>query len=141
MLANPYSRSWEVWGSESNPVGLLYITNVIPGGDALAHYFFFDGDLRGKTALIEEMIGWVFADHPEDNWIALRRLTIEVPTYAFALARHASRYLSFGGAYTYAQKGVHISVEGVRRNALLWRGAPRDILILGRLAPTAPGGL
>lgn len=134
MLLDPYSRTWEVWGEDALPIGILYLTNVIPGGDALAHYLFFDADLRGKSDLIESIIQWCFEDHPTEGWVALRRMTVEVPSYAFALARHASRYLGFSGPFKYTRKGISLPVEGVKSNALVWRGAPHDILILGRLA-------
>lgn len=134
-LLDPYARVWEVWrfGADADIVGILYLTRVVPGCDAYAHYVFFDGDLRGKSHLIEEMIQWAFTDHADEGWIALKRLTVEVPDYAFALARHATKVLGFGGAFTHRVGRHSIPVEGVRRAALRWRDQDRDILILGRL--------
>lgn len=141
-LSSPTARVWEVWkhGEESEVVGILYLTKIIPGCDALAHYAFFDLDLQGKTKLIQEMIDWCFTEH--EDWYALRRLTIEVPNFAFALARHATLKLGFGGSYHYehkrqrangARQTVKVPVEGVRRSAIRWKGADADLLVLGRL--------
>lgn len=133
MLSKPDSRAWEVWTASTDPelVGLLLLTRVAPGVDAEAHYAFFDGKLHGKDELIEEMIQWVFADHP--GWVGLRRLTVAIPDYAYALARHAVKKLGFGGDFVRRVNGKSIPVEGVRRGAMRWRGTDRDILLMGRL--------
>lgn len=125
-LFDPYSRVWEVWRSDGELAGVLSLSRIVPGGDALAHYVFFDGRLRDKTEVLESAIQWAFTDHP--GWTALRRISVEVPDFAFALARHASRYLGFGGSFQHS--GLH--VEGVRPRSILWRGRERDILLLGR---------
>lgn len=135
-LSHPSARVWEVWkkGPDADVIGILYLTDVIPGGDAKAHYVFWDTGLKDKTELIENMIQWCFEDH--ENWNALRRLTVEVPDYAFALARHAANKLGFNGDFKYFIPGrgrQHIPVEGIKRNVLPWRGEMHDMLILGRL--------
>jgi hypothetical protein len=130
---------WEVWstGESVDLVGILYITDVVVGCDAKAHYAFFDNDLWGKTDLIQSIIDWLFEDHPE--WVALSRLTIEIPDFAFALAAHASKKLGFGGDNEYTarkkngKKSRTIPVEGVKRKSLLWRDMHRDVLVLGLL--------
>lgn len=137
-LTHPASRVWEVWQQSVESfdlVGVLYLTDVIPGQDAVAHYVFFDGRLHDKTALVESMIQWVFEDH--EDWQALKRLTIEIPDFAFALARHAHKHLGFGGDFPFTHKHVSISVEGVRRKALRWRDAERNLLVLGRINGSA----
>lgn len=133
MLSKPDSRSWEIWSTDDTPelVGIMVLTRVTPGVDAEAHYAFFDGRLHGKDAIIEEMIQWVFEDH--DDWHALKRLTIAIPDYAFALARHATKRLGFGGDFVWRARGKSIPVEGVRRGAMRWRGVDRDVLLMGRL--------
>lgn len=138
MLANRDARAWEVWDlqdslEDTKLVGILYVSAVIPGVDAQAHYAFFDGRLQDKTPILEEMIQWVFEDHPDEGWRALERLTIEVPDYAFALAKHANRKLGFGGDFQYTHRGTTIDVEGVRQSTIRWRGQPRSTLLLGRL--------
>lgn len=134
-LNAPRTRGWEVWAHKDSGIelaGFMYLTNILPGQDANAHYVFFDGRLKDKTSLLEDMIQWTFTDHPEEGWTALRRLTVEIPAFAFALARHASRYLGFGGTFTYPHGSSRLQIEGLKRNAILWRGETHDVLILGR---------
>lgn len=135
-LADPRARVWEVWKQGENPdiVGIAYLTDIIPGGDAKAHYVFWDRDLMGKTQFLENMIQWCFTDHP--NWIALRRLSVEAPTFGYAFIRHAYRKLGFGGDFKYklpGKKPSTINVEGVRKGAIRWNNNDVDILMLGRL--------
>ena len=135
ILADPASWVWEVWREgDELPVGIMYLTYVIPGTSAVAHYAFFDGHLADKTEILESVIRWCFSDHPEIGWSALMRLTIEIPSFAHALARHAVRRLGFGGAFKYRA----LPVEGVRRSAIRWRGEPHDILVLGRVNDALP---
>lgn len=132
ILAKPDSRVWEIW-NDTDCVGVVYLTDIVPGVDALAHYVFFDGRLRDKEDTVKAMIDWVFEDHPEAGWRGLRRLTLEIPDFAKALALHATRGLGFGGDFTYTNGKSRVSVEGVKRKAILWRGELRDILILGKV--------
>lgn len=132
------SLNWEVWsknpetGALLDFVGILRLSDVSPGCDATAHYFFFDGKLRDKTTLLEDWAQWAFTERP--NWLPLKRVTIEIPSHAFALARHATKHLGFGGPFEYRHDNkTTIPVEGIRQNAVLWRGNWHDLLILGRL--------
>lgn len=130
MLAAPDTRTWEVW-REGELVGVLYLTKIVPGVDAKAHYVFFDRKLVDKTELLREMIEWVFSDH--SDWKALRRLTVEVPTFAYSVVRHAVRKLGFGGDFAWRANGRSLPIEGIRRGALKWRGADVSMLMLGRV--------
>lgn len=141
ILNDPKAYVWEVWKTDddgSEVIGIVYLTDIVVGGDATAHYVFFDDELHGKTKLLEQMIGWCFADHPDDNWVALKRLTVEVPEFAFALARHATRKLGFGGDFKYKSEkyGTVVNVEGVKKKAIPWRGDNADLLLLGRINGT-----
>jgi len=135
MLNRPDSYTWEVWRHEDGElvdvVGILYLTYVHVGQDAVAHFVFFDKRLHSKTQLILQMLDWVFEDH--EGWTALQRVTVEIPDFMFALVRYAQRYLGFSGPFTHKIAGKSASVEGVKKNAILWRGTPRDLLILGKL--------
>jgi len=124
--------TWEVWKTQEEPelVGIIRLSDIRPGSDATGHYIFFDNDLRGKTEVIRRVIKWAFQDHDE-GWQALRRITITVPDFAFALVRHATRKLGFGGEFSYRLKGKVVPVEGVKRKAIMWRGDARDVLQLG----------
>lgn len=138
-LSRPSSKIWEVWRSAAEPelVGVALLSEIQPGIDANAHYIFFDHDLRGKTGIITSLIDWAFEDH--DDWKALQHVTIEVPYPAFALAKHASRKLGFGGPFRYhlfrnydeEDPRGYINVEGVKPGGTRWNGAPADLLILG----------
>lgn len=136
-LIDPKSLAWEVWSKnpETNEildfVGILRLSNISPGCDATAHYFFFDGKLHDKTPLLRAWARWAFKDH--EHWLGLNRVTVEIPAHAFALARHAHRKLGFGGPFAYRHKGSKIFVEGVRRKAILKDSVWQDALVMGRL--------
>ena len=130
VLTEATSRSWEVWGTNGTnvpePVGFVTFTDVAPPLDAKAHYIFFDSKLSDKLPILEELMHLMFED--------VQRLTIEVPRPFAALARHASRKLGFGGPFKTSLKGdTTLHVEGVKRNAVKWRGQDVDLLVLGRL--------
>jgi hypothetical protein len=131
------SLNWEVWSKHPETdlpldfVGILRLSDISMGCDATAHYFFFDGKLRDKTTLLKTWAEWAFTDRP--NWTALKRVTIEIPSHAFALARHAVKHLGFGGPFKYRHNNTSIPVEGIRQNAVLWRGDWHDMLILGKV--------
>ena len=135
ILNKPNTMSWEVWRHEDGElvdvVGILYLTGISIGQDAVAHFVFFDKRLHSKTQLMLEMLDWVFTDH--EGWRALQRVTVEIPDFMFALVRYAQRYLGFSGPFTHKIAGKSAKVEGVKRNAVLWRGKPRDLLIMGKL--------
>jgi hypothetical protein len=134
-ISKPDAIAWEVWKTDAEEnyidlVGILRLERVTVGCDATAHYFFFDGKLRDKTKLLRAWNDWLFSDH--EGWTALNRITIEMPAFMFALARHAVRKLGFGGPYDYSRGKTTIPVEGVKQNAFLWRGDWHDILSLGK---------
>ena len=133
-LTAPDSYVWEVWqqqgGLPVDIVGIIYLTKIRRGQDAVAHYVFFDRDLLGKTPLLQQILDWVFEDH--DGWDALQRVTLEIPDFAYSLAFHAQKKLEFGGKYRHKIGNKSIQVEGVKEKALLWRGKMRDVLILGK---------
>lgn len=114
---------WEVWRTPENVdfCGILRLSEVEPGCNAKAHFMFFDRKLKDKIPLLQAWKSWV-----ADN-LGLRRVTIEVPSNAFALAKTAVRYLGFGGRFNY--RGL--PVEGVMEGAKVLDGQPLDILILG----------
>lgn len=114
---------WEVWRQEPSVdlVGILRLSELEPGCSAKAHYMFFDGSLKDKTPILLAWRAWVF------DKLNLNRVTIEVPTNAFVLAKHAVKYLGFGGPYEYEG----LPVEGVLRKAKILDGEPLDIMILG----------
>ena len=120
-VTTPDNLVWEAWREQGTKVvdfvGILRLSKVLPGCDATADYFFFDGKLRDKTDLLERWMQWAFVDHP--GWQRLQRLTIEAPVRAHALIRHAKRHLGF-------------QEEGLKRKGVIWRGDFHDLVILGR---------
>lgn len=137
FLADRASLIWEVWAftdEDADVVGLVYLTDIEAGVDAKAHYVFFDRKLADKTELLENVRDWAFTDRP--GWKALKRITIELPDYAWSVASHANKYLGFGGDFEYEHKGRTISVEGVKRAAFRWRGVDRAVWIMGCVNPS-----
>jgi len=135
-ILKPDTMTWEVWSKGDDGVyidfmGILRLERINLGCDAVAHYFFFDGKLTNKTELLQRWLDWGFSDSAD--WVGLHRVTIEVPTYAYALAKHAARHMGFGGPYTFKHKRSTLQVEGVRKDALLWRGEWHSLLTLGKI--------
>ena len=139
MLARSDARVWEVWAETASGldvVGILYLTRIVPGVDAVAHYAFFDGKVRSRTSIMEAAISWLFSPNPSWSVLPLQRVSLEIPDYAFALAHHATKHLGFGGPFRWKHtNGKSIPVEGVKPNYIRWRGSARNLLLLGRLAP------
>ena len=137
-LSKADTLNWEVWRKPQPDsdvaldfAGILRLERIAVGCDANAHYFFFDGKLRDKTELLKAWSDWAFSE--QEDWLPLHRVTIEVPTYAFALARHAAKELGFGGPYVYERKSTKLPVEGIRSEAIRWRGDWHDLLIMGKI--------
>lgn len=133
-LSAPDARVWEVW-DDSQVIGIIYLTDILHGYDATAHYVFFDGKLRDKNEIMESMIEWMFEDHIEANWLALRRISVAIPSVFFALAQHASKHLGFGGPFSFEARGKSLPIEGIKKSAILWRNNPCDLLLMGRVNP------
>ncbi len=124
--------TWEVWG-EDGVVGIVRLSDIKSGEDATGHYIFFDRNLSSKTEVLQAVIDWAFEAH--EGWVPLRRLTIQIPDFAFALARHATRKLGFGGPFEFELHGKKVPVEGVTVGGITWRGMRRDLLTLGLQNP------
>jgi len=144
-LGDSSSKAWEVWQVGGEVVGIVFFSDIILGGDAKGHYIFFDKQLSDKTSVLKEVMAWAFADHPSENWKALRRITIEIPDHAGALVHHAHKKLGFGGPFRHVlrtrmfkgeEQKTSVRVEGIKENAVLWRGELRDLLILGLQNPS-----
>jgi hypothetical protein len=124
LLTHPASYAWEVWdtvdGSIIDLSGILVLSKVDPGRDATAVYTFFDGKLRDKTEVLQWWINWAFTN------LALQRLSIEIPSYAFAALRHAKK-LGFGGPFRFQE----FPVEGIKRAALEYGDQQADLILMG----------
>ena len=124
LLTHPASYVWEVWQTEGGAAvdltGILVLSKVDPGRDATAVYTFFDGKLRDKTEVLQWWINWAFTS------LALQRLSIEIPSYAFAALRHAKK-LGFGGPFRFEE----FAVEGIKRAALEYGDKQADLILMG----------
>ena len=115
-LISPSALVYEVW-SDIDLVGIMYIHAVVPKHDALAEFTFWDGDLRGKSTIINRVLERAAFGEP----LQLHRVTTEVPEHMYRLGKFLERKLGF----------TH---EGTRKEAMRWRGRWQDVRIYGRLA-------
>ena len=121
LLTHPSSFAWEVFSTDPvDLAGILVLSRVDPGRDATAIFTFFDGKLRDKTEVLQSWFDWSFQN------FKLNRITLEVPAYAFAALRHASK-LGFEGPFEHEG----FAVEGIKRSALLRDNQPVDMVVLG----------
>lgn len=118
-LASPRAAVWEVWpldvSENGRPIGILYLTDIVPGTDALSHFNFFDGKLRGKASIMESVI-----EQHVFGKLDLHRITTTVPEHAHAMGKWLERHLGF-------------SREGTKREAMLWHDEWEDLHIYGRV--------
>ena len=99
---------WEV-----DDVGILYLTDIAPGHDALAHISFWDKRLRGREALIRGMMKHVM------DMLDLRRITVEVGMFAPWMLQAVER--------------IGFTREGRKREALRYEGEWFDCIMYSML--------
>lgn len=92
-------------------VGVFYMTNIMDT-EALVHYTFFDGAIRGRRGLTMEMIRYVFRK------FGFWRLNVEIPLYANKKAIDFTCSLGF-------------RKEGRKRKAARMYDTKFDVLTLG----------
>lgn len=81
-------KLWEVYDGK-DLVGVLLLNEIRYRIDALCHFVFFDHKLADKQALCLSTMQWAF------KHLGVHKLSIEVPTYARALANFARKKLGF----------------------------------------------
>lgn len=79
---------WVVYHG-ANPMGIVLLNEVQVHVDAKAHFVFFDHKLMDKTGVCNSMLEWSFEQ------LDLHRISVEVPTYAAALASFLRKRLGF----------------------------------------------
>lgn len=89
-------------------VGILYLTDIVPGYDATAHFVFWDRRFRGREELIREMVRYVF------DLLKLHRITVETPLHPPLLG---------------FIKRIGFVEEGHKRSSLFINGQWRDSII------------
>ncbi len=88
FLTDPDNLVWEVWrGSEL--VGILSLSRILRGLDAVGHFAFFDRQLLGRRQLVLAMLRWAFRE------LDLQRLSVEIPDHLEPLIRFARTKLGF----------------------------------------------
>lgn len=95
-------------------VGVLYLTDIIAGVDAMAHFTFFDRGLNGREELVKEMIEFVFRRYK------FHRLSATVALYANPVTYKFVERLGF-------------KWEGRKRSCRLYKGKWYDANMYGLL--------
>jgi hypothetical protein len=104
--------------------GIIALTNISYPDDALMHFTFFDGRLRGRAPLLREMIQYVFREFD------LYRLSAEIPTYVTSKTKSGSGLLKF------ISHEVGLKLEGRKEKAVQYTGKDGttdrfDVLLYG----------
>lgn len=71
---------WKVDSPDEEMVGVFYLTNIVAELDAIAHFSFFDGRIKGRAPLAKEMLKYIFEHYN------FKRLTVEIPVYVVSAA-------------------------------------------------------
>ncbi len=88
---------------EEESIGVIHLSNVIPGFDAKGHFWIWDGAAGPRKEIFFQTMEWVF-----DRY-GLHRLSAEVPAYQHGVLRFLTRHLCF-------------VQEGIRREAVMYEG-------------------
>jgi RimJ/RimL family protein N-acetyltransferase len=97
------SNAKTVRASDETLVGVIYISSVIPNFDAKGHFVVFDSVASKRKKLFWEIMKWMFDRYN------LHRISAEAPPYQ-------------GGVLRFIRKHLHMTEEGKRREAVLFRG-------------------
>lgn len=92
----PTGLIWQV-----DDVGILFLTEIRPGHQALGHFTFWDGRLRGREELMREWIRYLFMKYD------FHRLEAEVGLYAKPALNFVER--------------IGLTKEGRKREARLYQ--------------------
>lgn len=105
---------------EDVPIGLVYVTNVMIGFDAEAHFTLWDSKGKGREPLIKGAMAWAFDRYD------LVRMTARVPTYQQGVIRFIER--------------LGFKQEGKHPNSVLHKGKWRPLCSFGFLLEQLEGG-
>lgn len=104
-----------LWMVDEDMVGVFYLTEInFETADAVAHFSFFDGRLRGRFELVKRMIDFVFHKYQ------LYRLTVKLPAYVAPATMGFTKKLGF-------------KIEGKTKGTSLKDDKRYDTFILGLL--------
>ncbi len=99
-------------------LGIFYMTEIKPEWDAICHFTFFDGRLRGRDILVKRVLQYVF------NKYNFHRLSVEVPYFAPMATTKFVYHLGF-------------KMEGKKRSCALYQGKWFDSRLFGLLKEEA----
>lgn len=106
-------------------VGAMVLSNIYFPHDALVHFTFFDGRLKGRAPVLREMIKYVFDTY------GLLRLSAEIPAYIVKANKVKENVLNF------ISDQVGLIFEGRKRKSV-WYKSPKmetpekfDVLLYG----------
>jgi len=99
-------------------VGMFYMTHIIPGEQADAHYSFFDRRHKGRLRLVKEMLKYAFRHYE------FVRINVWIPVYA---TEQAFKFVSELG----------FKDEGKKRKAARYKGKHFDVVLFGLLREEA----
>lgn len=103
-LLRPDARVWEVYNAGGVvPLGILRLSRIRPGTEAVLDFSFFDNKMSDKIGLLEDLIQSSFSAQ-DDAWVPLRRLVAEMPAHAFFQLRTFMK-MGFGGPFRVAYAG------------------------------------
>ena len=129
-LTKPEHLFWEVWRG-SDVMGILGLSRVIVGLDAVGHFAFFDRQLVGRRTLVVKMMRWAFEQ------LQLRRLSVEIPDHLDPLIRFCRAKLGFryegelqAGRHPKVLALEHERINGPARWVAKW-GARREQMHCG----------
>jgi RimJ/RimL family protein N-acetyltransferase len=97
-------------------VGVLALTNIYYPYDALMHFTFFDGRLRGRETIIRGMIEYVFDKYK------FNRLSAEIPCVVRDEKSSLPKFVS---------ERVGLILEGKKRKAMEFKDSLCDVLMYG----------
>ena len=118
-----YSKGvfWRIDTPEEPLIGVFYMTDLELGVNALVHFSFLDGRIRGRVPLAKAMIAKVFNDFP------VARLSAELPAFVNARALKFVQELGF-------------HKEGVKRKAAKFNDSLFHVHLFGILREEVSNG-
>lgn len=111
-ITKPDVLVWEVFDPKTlDPIGILRLSRIRLGKDALLDFSFFDGRISDKLDLLRQ---WVVdgAFQTQPDWTPLRRLNAEVPAHAFAMMNVLAK-LGFVGKYRVRHGGSRFWADAI----------------------------
>lgn len=73
------------WYELTDGTGVVYLSNVIPGLSANAHFLFWDRKLRSKEGFVKQCMKWAI------NRLNLMKVNVQLPDYAVVLRKFVRR--------------------------------------------------